>query len=152
MPDMSVTEATQHYGLNRSTLYKYMQKGTISFTTLPNGKRTLNPAEIERVFPGHPKPSATNNITQIDTTNETSRIALLEARLKMLESVNASLHEDKKRLEQDRDTTRRTLEADKTDLRSRLDSSEQDRRSMILLLEDFRKPQVPWWQFWSKAA
>jgi excisionase family DNA binding protein len=123
MPEMSIQEAAKHYGLNRSTIYKAMGDGRLSFTQLPNGRRSLQPAEVERVFPpNRPIVSKQHPGQQIDTE----------------ESVNR--WEENARLLQD---TIRRLEADKEDLRQRLDRAEEERRQMTRLLEYHQRP---WWQ------
>ena len=137
MPALTITEAAKYYKINRSTLYRYMDDGILSFDTMANGKRSLQPAEIERVFPIRPKTSQENESQQSDTPV----IQALETRLKMLLDIVARLERDKEHLAED-----------KADLRRRLDDAEQERRSMIRLLEDKRPKSVRWWMVWKRAA
>ena len=44
------TQAVKTAGINRSTLYRYLQEGKLSTTQLPKGGRDIDTAELERVF------------------------------------------------------------------------------------------------------
>ncbi len=131
MPELSIAQTSKHYGLNRSTLYAAMADGRLSYNILPSGRRSLNPAEIERAFPpNRPGVSNPGHNPHIQTP-EIVTVLTEQNRLLM-------------------DTIGR-LEEDKRDLRRRLDDAEQERRSMIRLLED-KRPKSVRWCFWRKAA
>ena len=142
MPKMSVAEAARTAGTQRSTLYRAMENGKLSYEML-NGRKVIDPSELERVFPSErPKVvrgtgSTIGNEQPAPPTEQVSDPVVFAVLRKELELVREQ---------------NRVLIDDKEDLRTRLDASEQDRRSMILLLEDLRKPRPSWWQFWAKAA
>lgn len=123
MPEMSIQEAARHYGLNRSTLYKAMENGLLSFNTLPNGRRSLHPAEVERVFPPNRPQVSKQQQGQHNETTETVKV--MEAQICLMQD------------------TIRHLETDKADLRERLDRAEEERRQMTRFLEHHQRP---WWK------
>ena len=136
--DISITQASQTYGINRSTLYRYMENGTLSYTTLANGKRSLNPGEIERVFEQRPKTSKSDEVNQSGTP---SNVLVLETKVEMLQETVSRLERDKAKLEED-----------KMDLRNRLDGAEKERRTTLHLLEYHQQVKVPWWKSFFKIT
>ena len=141
MPKMSVAEAARAAGTQRSTLYRAMENGKLSYEML-NGRKVIDPSELERVFPSErPKVvrgtgSAIINEQITPSTEQQSNQVLLAVLKKEIELVREQNH---------------ALEEDKRDLRARLDKSETERSAVLRLLEDQRKPRR-WWPWWTKAA
>lgn len=132
MPQMSIMEACKHYGLNRATVYTAMGDGRLTYSLLPNGRRALEPAEVERAFPSNrPGQSKQDENRQSETTD-----------------LHAVLKEQNHLL---MDMLRQS-EMDKADLRKRLDESEQERRMTLRLLEDKRSRGSWWTRLIGKAA
>ncbi len=55
---MTIEQATQHASVSRSTINRAIKSGKLSITTLTNGQRRIDPAELDRAFPperGHEK-------------------------------------------------------------------------------------------------
>ena len=50
MPILTFSQAIRAAGASRSTVYRYVKEGKLSATRLPNGKRGIDTAELERVF------------------------------------------------------------------------------------------------------
>ena len=50
MPILTFSQAIRASGASRSTVYRYVKDGKLSTTRLPNGKRGIDTAELERVF------------------------------------------------------------------------------------------------------
>lgn len=48
---LTIAEAARRVGLARSTLYEMNQKGKLSFTQSPTGKKAIEWSELSRVFP-----------------------------------------------------------------------------------------------------
>jgi hypothetical protein len=51
MPEMTISEAAQWTGKERSTLFKAIQKGRISGRKTEDGQWMIDPAELARVYP-----------------------------------------------------------------------------------------------------
>ena len=50
MPILTFSQAIRAAGASRSTVYRYVKEGKLSATRLPNGRRGIDTAELERVF------------------------------------------------------------------------------------------------------
>ena len=50
MPKLSISEAARTADTTRSTLYRAMERGDVSYEIL-NGKRVIDPSELQRAFP-----------------------------------------------------------------------------------------------------
>ena len=50
MPILTFSQAIRASGASRSTVYRYVKEGKLSATRLPNGRRGIDTAELERVF------------------------------------------------------------------------------------------------------
>jgi len=100
-----------------------METGQLSYNTLPNGRRSLHPAEVERVFPPNRPQMSRQQQIQHNETPETVKV--MEVQICLLQ-----------------DTIRR-LETDKADLLERLDRAEEERRYATRLLEFHQRP---WWK------
>ena len=51
MPNLTISEAAKIVGKGRSTLYRLMCSGKLSYSLDANGQKTIDPAELSRVFP-----------------------------------------------------------------------------------------------------
>jgi hypothetical protein len=126
---IGLSEAARIAGKNRTTIFRAMKSGRLSFTVNCAGERQVDVAELERVFPatGAAQPESDNVHT-----------AVLHAQLEAERSKNA------------------LLERANDDLRQRLDASEAERRNVHAqlgaLLSDKREPlaaeRMPWWRRW----
>ena len=123
MPHISIARAAKAAGIQRSTIYRAIDAGKLSCVILDNGKKAIDPSELERVFPSdRPKrlsreQERDNNTEQLGTK---AQIEMLQAQIEML-----------------REHIRNT-ERDKEDLRQRLDAAEDERRVILRLLTDQR--------------
>ena len=50
MSILTFSQAIRASGASRSTVYRYVKEGKLSATRLPNGRRGIDTAELERVF------------------------------------------------------------------------------------------------------
>ncbi len=131
--EISITQASETYGLNRTMLYRYMDNGTLSFTKLPNGKRALNCGEIERVFGERLKSSKNDETSQ---TVALSNVQFLESKVSLMEDTIKRLEKENERLQDD-----------KQYLQVRLDAAEKRGDKTLYLLEYHQKQsQLPWWK------
>jgi hypothetical protein len=65
MPEMTVSEAAQWAGKDRSTLIKAIQKGRISARRTDDGQWMIDPAELARVYqPVKPSKNVTGEVTE----------------------------------------------------------------------------------------
>ena len=83
MPILTFSQAAQVTSASRSTIYRYAQEGRISVVRLPNGKRGIDVAELERVFSPLKKLEPSQNIltkqirtakTQADVSQERDEV------------------------------------------------------------------------------
>ena len=108
MSILTFSQATQAASVSRSTIYRYVQEGRISAVRLPNGKRGIDVAELERVFGPLKKLEPSQNIptkkvrtgkTQDDISQERGEVVeLLRQQVEMLERELTSAKEEKARL------------------------------------------------------
>ena len=108
MSILTFSQATQVANISRSTIYRYAQEGRISVVRLPNGKRGIDVAELERVFGPLKKLNASQNVStrqdetikmQADTFQERDEvIELLRQQVGLLERELTSAKEEKARL------------------------------------------------------
>ncbi len=65
MPHMTIAEAADHAGVDRSTISRKIKTGQLSVTNLENGQKGIDPAELERVYPtNRPRARASTARTQ----------------------------------------------------------------------------------------
>jgi hypothetical protein len=125
---IGLSEAAKYTGKNRTTIFRAMKSGRLTFTLNGAGERQVDVAELERVFPatGAAQPESDNVHT-----------AVLRVQLEAERSKNV------------------LLERANDDLRQRLDASEAERRNvhaqLTALLSDKREspvaeplPPAPW--------
>ena len=108
MSILTFSQATQVANVSRSTIYRYAQEGRISVVRLPNGKRGIDVAELERVFGPLKKSDTSQNIlikqvrtakTQGDVFQERDEVVkLLHQQVELLERELTSAKEEKARL------------------------------------------------------
>jgi hypothetical protein len=116
MAQIGLSEAARLTGKNRTTIFRAMKSGRLSFTVNGAGERQVDIAELERVFPatGAAQPESNN-----------PHIAVLRVQLEAERGKNA------------------LLERTNDDLRQRLDASEAERRNvhaqLTALLSDKRE-------------
>lgn len=130
MAHIGLAEAARITGKNRSTIFRAMKTGRLSFSIDDAGERRIDMAELERVFPATVQRTGESN----DAPN-----AVLHAQLDAERRQNA------------------LLEREMADLRRRLDASEEERRTvqaqLTALLGAPAKTEVAspvrrgWWRF-----
>jgi hypothetical protein len=123
---IGLSEAAKLTGRNRTTIFRAMKAGRLSFTVNDAGERRIDTAELDRVFPA----TDANN-----GKSDNAHLAVLGAQLEAERRTNA------------------LLERANADLRQRLDASEAERRNthaqLTALLMDKREspaadpPPVP---------
>ena len=50
---LSPRELADALGMARPTIIRWLKRGWVEHTTLPNGRRLIHPSELERLLPGH---------------------------------------------------------------------------------------------------
>ncbi len=108
MSILTFSQAAQVTSASRSTIYRYAKEGRISVVRLPNGKRGIDIAELERVFGPLTSLDTSQNIpvkqgkavkTQTDVSRERSEVVeLLREQVKLLERELMNAKEEKARL------------------------------------------------------
>ena len=108
MSILTFAQATRVANVSRSTIYRYAQEGRISVVRLPNGKRGIDVAELERVFGPLKKLEPSQKIpakqvrtakTQADVFQERDEVVgLLRQQVELLERELTSAKEEKARL------------------------------------------------------
>lgn len=140
MPDLSILEASKYYGVSRSQLYKAMESGVLSYNVLPNGRRSISPAELDRVYPSSRlKQSDRHNGTQKRQSDTPERQSELDEKFLSMERQIRTLEK-----------TVENLENDKTYLKKLLEQATEERHIALRLLEDRRQDEMeqkkPWWK------
>jgi len=99
MPELTPTEISKQWRVSKTTVYKHLNKGRMSYRTDEDGHKLVDVSEVVRVF-GEPvlssKPSATNDLNRELVNELKNRINSLEEKLskrdeqldKLLESLN----------------------------------------------------------------
>ena len=108
MSILTFSQATQVANVSRSTIYRYAQEGRINVVRLPNGKRGIDVAELERVFGPLKKLEPSQKIpakqvrtakTQAGVFQERDEVVgLLRQQVELLERELTSAKEEKARL------------------------------------------------------
>ena len=132
MPKLSISEAARTANTTRSTLYRAMERGDVSFEIL-NGKRVIDPSELHRAFPPE-RPKVSRKTTCDTSTGQVDTIAE-QVDLKVSQSV----------LQRENELLReqvRILGDDKQDLKKMLERSEIERSAALRQLEDKRDAQT----------
>ena len=140
MARVSISKAAKLAGVSRATLYKtYINKGRISVSSDPDGKKYIDTSEILRVF-GSIKPEKADSLArQVDSKADTVEPDgdTLAIQVEMLEK---QLNEALKREE--------LLRQDFGGRESFYQSQIKELTSTIKLLEPPEKHPRLWWQFW----
>jgi hypothetical protein len=113
---IGLSEAAKYTGKNRTTIFRAMKTGRLSFSVNGDGERRVDTSELDRVF----------RATDADNSQSNSTgVAVLTAQLEAERRANA------------------LLERSNDDLRQRLDASEAERRNvhaqLTALLSDKRE-------------
>lgn len=88
MAQVSVTEAARLVGKNRKTLYKLMDKGTLTYTQSATGVRQVETSELIRVFGSLLSPELSPSVDKVGhnaTEKLSHNVALLEQKVVFLE-------------------------------------------------------------------
>lgn len=134
---ISISEAARLAGKNRTTLYKYINKGKLSVVASVNGMKKIDISELLRVFPDckiEERQQHGDNTTQQLTTDEINRLQQENQHLKALMKAQQDLLAEK-------------------------DKRNEDLKQALLLIES-KLPSTPEpakqsavkksWQFWKK--
>ena len=113
---LTVAQVLEHYKIPKTTLYRKMEDGSISFQK-QGTKRILDPAEVERAFPQWNKREVPPEHNGTGDGNSD-----------LVESLRDQI---------------RHLERSNTDLMGRLDRSEDERSQVLRLLTDQRVYDPP---------
>ena len=133
MPAISYTEAAKMVGVNPSTIHRAVKNGRLSARTLENGRKAIDPTELERAFPSdrprkkEQEPSPDHALLQKLLEEKDLRALTLQHQVQLLES-------------------------ERDDLRNRLDRAEQERGVTLRLLEDQRQPRPWFWLPWQATG
>jgi excisionase family DNA binding protein len=143
MPKFSISEAAKRAKVERTTLYRKIDKGEISAEIDAHGTKVIDASELLRVYPEATVIDTPATSAQQMHTVETQQNATADATMAVL------LREAEMREEKIEDMKRRieALEADKTDLRAERDRLlkviEEQSASVKLLTEGDRKKAKP---------
>lgn len=121
MPAISITEAAKMVGVHPSTIHRAVKDGRLSVRILDNGRKAIDPVELERVFPSD-RPR--------DSTQDAIHEHAMTAQLLAEKDLRAEALQQQVQL----------LKSERDDLRARLDKAEHDRGITLRLLEDQRQP------------
>ena len=140
---LNMTQAAKLAGVSRVTIYKHAKAGKISVHMEQDGSRTVDVAELERVYGTLHKPEMlTETVNTLQT--ETSRVVLI-------------LQEQMKRLEHELDRMRQERDAEREAREREREKAERERERLhtiiekqTLLLPQPKKMQAPrsWWRRW----
>ena len=86
---LTLTQAAKTAGIARSTLYRAIRNGRISVVSQPNGSKSIDTSELQRVF--GPLQSTTKPPGQNDAPQD---VALLQTRIDALERENGLLRDE----------------------------------------------------------
>ena len=86
---LTLTQAAKAAGIARSTLYRAIHNGRISVVSQPNGSKSIDTSELQRVF--GPLRDATKPKRQYDASQD---VALLQASIDALERENGLLRDE----------------------------------------------------------
>ena len=124
---LTVAQVLEHYKVPKTTLYRKMDDGSISFQK-QGTKRLLDPAEIERAFPQWNK----REVPPEQNGTGDGNSDLVE-----------SLRDQIRHLERSKEDQIRILERSNEDLKTRLDRAEDERSQVLRLLTDQRVDDPP---------
>jgi hypothetical protein len=127
---VGLSEAARLTGKNQSTIHRAMRAGRLAYSAGAAGERTIDTAELDRVFP--------------ITTNG------VDARAQPVQSNVAHEPEGERIIAAQRATIER-LDATIRDLRARLDAEGEERRRLVAVITD-QRPRPPWWRRWFRAG
>lgn len=126
--EVSVTRAAELAGVSRTTLYKDMEAGHLSYKSGDKQKRTINIAELERVYGNlnleDKKEVSTNDKAEQKVSSDTGLVEL------------AVLRERTKNLEDSSQKRIQDLESQIEHLRETLEKAQEGQNKALLLLED----------------
>ena len=127
MPKMTISEVSRQFNVPRSTIYKKMEDGDLSYS-MDGKRRIVDPSEAERCFPSdrpkikRRKVSKDNNGLHVETVVDSSA---MKSELEYLKLHVTTLEGHIK-----------SLQDDKNDLRRRLDEADSYRSLVVRLIED----------------
>ncbi|MCB1885384.1 MAG: helix-turn-helix domain-containing protein [Geminicoccaceae bacterium] len=139
MPQFTVAEAARRAGVERTTLYRKLQKGEISASQDVAGGKLIDASELLRVYAEadvvtpYGELAALQESSEPQSATEADEAPLLRQRLAMHERQVADLE---RRLEQVRHDKDDVID----DLRRRLDDESAERRRLTAVLTDQRPP------------
>ncbi|PHM33611.1 entry exclusion protein 1 [Xenorhabdus mauleonii] len=111
---VSISEAARLTGKARSTLHKYIKKGKLSTTTVPNkNDKAIDTSELIRVF-GVLKATHGDTVTDVvkiqqTTQQNTPKIQEIQKKLQLLEQENLHLKAEKELLSKNLDDVRQAI-------------------------------------------
>ena len=142
MPQFTVAEAARRAGVERTTLYRKLQKGEISALQDVTGGKVIDASELLRVYADadvltpYGELATLQDAAEQQAATESDEAPLLRQQLTMHERQIAELE---RRLEQVRHDKDDVID----DLRRRLDDESTERRRLTAILTDQRPLQAP---------
>jgi hypothetical protein len=125
----SLKQAAEAVGRSKPTILRAIQGGKLSAAKDVNGRWTVDPAELHRVY----APAVAVSAPRTDTRTDAEGDAALQREVELLREMLAERAE--------------VID----DLRRRLDQAEAERRQITLALTDQRPPaerRKRWWWWW----
>lgn len=140
MPQFGVAEAAKRAGVERTTLYRKLQKGEISATQDSAGTKLIDASELLRVYPDADVLTPLPDVTPPHEATEATLAVALEPVLQQeLQLREQRIKDLERQLEQVRHDKNDVID----DLRRRLDDESQERRRLTAVLTDQRPPAPP---------
>tara|TARA_B100001146_G_C16120722_1_gene407902 strand:+ start:262 stop:930 length:669 start_codon:yes stop_codon:yes gene_type:complete len=167
--NVSITEAHKITGVARSTIYKDMEDGKLSFIENGRGKRKIMISELQRVYGEidhtaldkkqkkseniETSENAVNVVERPETTksDKTDQIAVLQERILSLKATVQSKDTFIEDLKSERQKTREMYEEQLEGLKNSLDKAQDGYNSITKLLEDKTDVSGGEWQKTMKA-
>jgi len=152
--NVSITQAHKMTGVARSTIYKDMEEGKLSFTENGRGKKTIMVSELQRVYgtidqsaldkkPKSAEPEETSeNVASVSERSETTKgdksdqIAVLQERILALKATVDDKDTFIEDLKSERQKTREMYEEQLEGLKKSLDKAQDGYNNITKLLED----------------
>ena len=147
MAMLCLSEAARLVGRDVSTLHRAMAKGRLSYTKDANGKRCLDPAELERVFGaliGKPISGHEGNGADPERNAPDSMRGNEAQSAKTVRRIEPQPSDSERIIAAQRETIAHQAESIRH-LRSLLETEVEERRRLLALLTG---PRVPWWRRW----
>ena len=140
--ELSLSQAAKLTGKSKSTINRAVKSGRLSATKHEDGSYSIDPSELNRVFPA----TISRNPDWVDVQLVEEPNATLRFRLEIAERDIARERAEREREREDRRREQEQAEATIKDLRDRLDRAE-GRITALLPSPQNPAPRRRWWRW-----